>query len=431
MKTLRKFLMGKPEKIQRDSYFWNMISGLLNAGQSVLILMVLSRTNGQYESGIFTIAFATANLLLCIGNYGMRNYQVTDINEQFGFLDYLGSRVITGFCMVAAGVLYVVYGGYQKSYSIEKVWIVLLVILLKLIDAFEDVIYGMYQKKGRLDVGGKAYSLRLMITLISMCLGLVLTKKVILTLIITILISVISFFILVSCTLLEIPYGISSFSTSKSIGLLRACFGVFLSTFLSFYIINAPKYSIDNLLIQEEQAYFGYISMPLFVVSLLNNFLYQPILTSLALDWQEKRISQFIKRIKRQIVFILGISFIICILAFLFGIPFLSILYNSDLSIYKNAFMILILGSGIFAIVGFLTIIITIIRRQKDLVIGYIIAAFSAMIINPLLVKKYALDGAALGYTLIVSVLLVMFVLLLSFRIRSEIKSEERSQGTE
>ena len=71
--------------IIKASYFWNTLAGLLNAGQSVVILMVISRINGLEDAGIFSIANAIASLMLTVGNFGMRNYQVTDINEKYSF----------------------------------------------------------------------------------------------------------------------------------------------------------------------------------------------------------------------------------------------------------------------------------------------------------------------------------------------------------
>ena len=110
MNIIRKFLLNDNKNIQKNSYLWNMIGGLLNAGQSVLILMVITRVAGIDDAGIFTIAYASANLFLTIGNYGMRSYQVTDVNHRFSFGDYLGSRITTSVIMIAVSITYVLYG---------------------------------------------------------------------------------------------------------------------------------------------------------------------------------------------------------------------------------------------------------------------------------------------------------------------------------
>ena len=44
------------KNIDRDSYLWNMIGSILQSFQSVVFLMILTRTVGLVQAGIFTIA---------------------------------------------------------------------------------------------------------------------------------------------------------------------------------------------------------------------------------------------------------------------------------------------------------------------------------------------------------------------------------------
>ena len=85
---LKKFLL-QSNNIARDSFVWNMAGSMIMAFQSVILLMIITRTAGLAEAGIFTIANVNANLFLNIGKYGMRNYQVSDVEGQFSFGDYL------------------------------------------------------------------------------------------------------------------------------------------------------------------------------------------------------------------------------------------------------------------------------------------------------------------------------------------------------
>lgn len=232
--------------------------------------MILTRTVGLVVSGIFTIAYANANLFLNIGKYGMRNYQVSDVKKEFSFQDYLTSRWITSILMMVS-VVYVVYTAFSNDYTIEKTWIIIWMCLFKVPDALEDIYYGQYQKKGRLDVAAKALTLRMIFTIIFFAAVVVLTKDLLITLILTT-----CFTFLLMAFFLGVTY--PSFreekkeKSQKVWKLLQCCFPVFLSAFLSFYIGNAPKYAIDAQLSDELQACYGFIAMPVFVIGLLNNF---------------------------------------------------------------------------------------------------------------------------------------------------------------
>ena len=53
----------------------------------VLTVVITQLTNAEL-AGMFSLAFITATLLMMIGNYGVRTYQVSDIDERHSFADY-------------------------------------------------------------------------------------------------------------------------------------------------------------------------------------------------------------------------------------------------------------------------------------------------------------------------------------------------------
>ncbi len=417
---MKNFFIGNEEKALKSSFLWNSIWGLLNAGQSVIILMVLARTNGAYDAGIFSIAYATACLCLTVGNYGMRSFQATDINSQFSFNTYLSSRIITSLLMIVVSVLYCGYGFFFLNYDFNKLAVIMMICLIKLIDAIEDVYYGMYQSKNRLDIGAKGATIRQLFTLIILCAMLVFTSDLLISSTVTFVLSLILALYFIMITVKHFKPSKFQFEFSTSLTLLKTTFGVFISAFLALYIVNAPKYSIDAMLSQELQAYYTYIAMPVFVVGLLNNFLYQPILVHLADMWNKGEIKKFTARIFRQILIISALTFVTIVGAYFLGIPVLSVLYSADLSEYKIHLLILLLGGGFLAVSGFITVVITIIRKQKDLIIGYISASVIALLLSQFLVSNYAITGAVLAYTISIFLLTLVFIILLMYRLKTQ-----------
>lgn len=74
MNKLKHFLLNS-KNINKSSFIWNMAGSMLMAFQSVIMLMIITRTLNLYEAGVFTLAYASANLFLNIGKYGMRNFK--------------------------------------------------------------------------------------------------------------------------------------------------------------------------------------------------------------------------------------------------------------------------------------------------------------------------------------------------------------------
>ena len=329
---MKSFILNS-SNTEKDSFIWNMTGSLLMAFQSVIFLMILTRTVGLIESGVFTIAYANANLFLNIGKYGMRNYQVSDVKNQFSFREYLSSRWITTIAMVFVSIIYVMYMGYVNNYSFEKSQIIIWMCLFKVPDSIEDIYYGDYQKKGRLDIASKAMSLRMLMTIVIFSMIIVITRNLLLTLVIsTCLTSLITLVFI----LWTYPYFIEDNAKKwkNVVTLLRYCIPVFLSSFLAFYIGNAPKYAIDAQLTDEMQACYGFIAMPVFVIGLLNSFVFNPILFRISCLWNDKKIHEFVKNIIIQVVIVVGITCVCIVGAYILGIPILSILYNTDLSSY-------------------------------------------------------------------------------------------------
>ena len=297
-----------------------------------------------------------------------------------------------------------------------------MICLLKVIDAAEDVFSGYYQQQGRLDVGARIMTVRLFATIVVICGSMMITKDLLASSIITTIVCALISVIFNICIYKEFIKDRIVFSARRISKLLIDCIGPFLAAFLAFYVGNAPKYAIDSYLPQDIQAYYGFIAMPVFVVGLLNNFLYQPILTSLANDWAERRRKQFVMRVCKQILIIFGITAVTLIGAYLLGIPVLSILYSADLTPYKNELLILLLGGGMLAVVGFINIVLTILRHQKDLIWGYIFIAIMAYILSPIFVKQWNITGASWIYTILISALALIFAAVLTFRIKKGFK---------
>lgn len=419
---MRTFLT-KSSNIERESFVWNMAGSLLAAFQSVVFLMILTRTVGLVASGVFTIAYANANLFLNIGKYGMRNFQVSDVKKEFSFQDYLKSRWITTAIMLIVSVIYVLYTGTVNQYSSEKTWIIIWMCLFKLPDAFEDVYYGDYQKKGRLDVASKALTVRMLATIAFFAIVVIITKKLLTTLILSTIFTTLLMVLFLRWTRTEFLE--NEKANGKSIKqLLWVCFPVFLSAFLSFYIGNAPKYAIDAQLNDELQACYGFIAMPVFVIGLLNGFIFNPILFRLSCLWNDGKVQEFLKNIAKQVMIVFAITSICLIGAYLLGIPVLSLLYNTDLSPYKAELLILLLGGGFLGLSGVLCAVITIIRYQNALVVGYSIVALMALVLSNEVVRKYEMMGAAVLYAVLMALLCACFFFILFIGVKRRKKDD-------
>lgn len=393
------------KSIEKRCRLYILFSGGLSAAFSVVILIVAARTVSIEDTGILTIAIAVAKLLLNIGKYGMRNYQVTDTNK-VGFSEWLYSRCITVFAMMLCSVIYVVYQKAFNGYYDYKGVMVILVCLVYALESFEDIYTGHCQKEGRLDVASYIQSIRYVWLYLIFGLGLFFTENMLFTTVVSVIVSAI---IVCYYGFRVIKY--YNIKLVKPQGtlvrkILMDCFPLCVMNFMLIYLSNAPKYEIDRLYGSDVQAYYGFISMPIFTISLFSGFIFQPQLVNLSTSWTEKIYSRFWKIVRRQFVYIFGVSAVCVFAGWAVGIPVLSALYGvDDLEKYKTIFVVLLIGGAGTAVVNFITALLVIFRKQRSILYAYLATSAAVFISIKFAIQSYGIVGASVDTTVLIWIL--------------------------
>ena len=200
------------------------------------------------------------------------------------------------------------------------------------------------------------------------------------------------------------------FHWAKLRSLFLACLPLFIGSYLASYLENAPKYAIDTYLSSSDQAYYGILAMMAFVVNLFSGFAFRPMLTPLAVHWNNRQMGEYLRIVRRLLLWVAALILICEVGAYLLGIPVLSFIYGTDLSQQKGVLLLVILGGGINSLGTILYHSLTVMRKQRWLLIGYIIAAISAFFIAPAFVQAYGLIGAASAFVLIVTIKACVFL---------------------
>lgn len=401
---LEKIWNTDKNNIQKSGVFWNMISSGINSVVSMLLLLIVTRAIGVSEAGIFSLGFSTSQMMLTIGNYGMRNYQVTDLNCKYSMRTYLASRLITNILMMVIVGAFVVYEGY----FLEKALVTLVLCLLKATDAFDDVYGGYYQKNGRLDISGKLMTFRIAFYVVIFCGTLFVTRNLVYACLGAVVASAAALCVLVWSARSLFPLESPNIVDKKVFLLLKDCLPLCISAFLLIYMGNAPKYAIDGYLSDTYQACYNYLFMPCFVINLFVGFALQPLLVKLSQSWIHAEYSKFVKLCGYIFGGAVGIAVIIVIAGRLLGCPILSLVYGVDLYKYKNVLTILLIGGGFFAFAVIEQVILTVMRRQIYLLIGFVLASFTAFLVSDPLVRSVGLVGAGWSYTIAAGVLFVI-----------------------
>lgn len=387
------------------NYIWNTLGSLVNAGASVLMLLVVTRSLGTYAGGLFSIALAIAQQFQVVGHFEMRTYQATDSKERFSFGIYHASRIITCALMVIFVVLYALVAT-ERNELLE----LLFISSLRLFDAFEDVFHGMFQQHGRLDIAGKAFFFRGLTTVAAFSFGVIVTRDIILSCAISFVASLVVVLLLDVLPARSFVKIAPTFELKPVARLLLTCVPLFVGSFLLTYLSNAPKYGIEGLLTKEYQTYYSIIFMPSLVINLLSGFVFKPLLTDLASYWNKDDVKSFFSIIAKGFVVVCGATVLTMLVAFLVGTEVLSAIYDIDVTFLRPELMVLLLGGLLNASSVILFYAVVTMRMQRVVVAAYGVAAAFSFLVSTPLIASGGLMGACILYDASMLVLSLVFL---------------------
>jgi len=405
----------KVNAIMKNTLIWNALSYILYAMQSAIFLFIISNRCSSDDAGIFSLAFAIASLFLCVANFGMRNYQVADIDSKYNFREYKYSRLISVFsCILLCGI-YILHQRGINDYSNYKTIVICLVCLFKVTDAAEDVFHGYYQQNGKLIYAARLLATRLFLSDVVFAVTIYIFSDMLKALLYTVIFTYLFAYYSNKYIFCRFKRNENDeISWNNILSLMYECIPLCVSQFFVIYITNASKYALDGIATEQEQAYFGYLSMPVFSISLLSNILFTPYLLGYAKDWKEGRCKIFFLQIVGRIATIVLLTFVVVALGEYIGLDILSLLYNAELHTYKAVFFFLLLGGGFSAICTSLNYAITVVEYQKKIIWAYALVAGIALICAKLVVRKWKLMGASafmmVLFAFLAAILTIIFI---------------------
>lgn len=413
------------KKLFMKNFIWNTIGTGFNSFNSLFFLIIVTRINGLETAGIFSIAYATANILYTLALYSGRLCQVTDIEEKIKDKDYIANRALTCFFMLIGATVFLLI----KQYTSFKTGVFAILIIFKGLEAFADIFYGIMQKNGILYKAGQSLTMKGVIglglfliidyltnNLLYSCLSLVFVNLVIF---------VVFDYFLIGKILIDKN---SKVSKENVLSILKSEFFVFANSFAGIYILNAPKYAIDSFLTEDIQAVYGYIMMPATVMTLFTQFIVMPVLGKLKELYEKKDFKAFHNVTFKIKLIVIGFGVFAVGAAFLLGPEFLGLIYGVELLAYRMNLCVII-GSYIFYAISYVNLVtLTTIRHTFVQFVIYMISMIIAFVGANILVKKFGIDGATFSCTMTLAVQFLLYSIITKIIMHKE-KNKMLNEG--
>lgn len=388
----------------RKNFIWNMVGSTINAFLSLFLMILVTRINGLDQAGVFTFAFSLSCLLQVIGVFSGRAYQVTEREKEITDSDFIMNKVFTCFMMLLASFIYL---GFHH-YDLSKNLIIILLVFYKLLEAFAEVFYGIIQKNGDLYKVGISLFLKSVFSIFLFAIINVVTKNLIFALCSIVLVQIL---ILVLYDIRNANKHLIKTKANKNhvLFIMKNGGAIFMVTLLTQYVINAPKYAIDSLSINEIQTIYGIIAMPATIIILIGQFLIHPFLTRLTMQLKQNKMKEFHQLIFKMMACIFLIGIVADFVAYLIGIPFLELVYGVSLSRYRMDLLIIISGASFYGMTYILSNALITMRDNTSQMVIFVLVSLLSYFISKYFVMQKALQGASLSYLISMVVLLLFY----------------------
>lgn len=393
-------------------YLWNLIGNLAFSGSSVLFTLIVTRLTSPIEADSFSLAYGIAAILVVVGMFQVRSYQATDVSFRHSFTSYFLARCISLTLMVLVFFPYLSISKIDLNER-EKVAIIALYVLFRMCEAISDLFQGLFQQHERLDIAGKSMTIRYTFSTIFLFILLYTTKSLVSSL--TLLVVLNSLFVMGYDFVKARSFERIDFSSIEfksllvdACSILKNCIPLFISGFLLAYIFNEPRIAIDmeirlGHLIEGTQRDYNILFMPVFFMSLFILIL-RPLTTQLAIFWKDKEYKRFDGIIVKLLVIILGLGFVLTLVAYFIGTPILSVVFGLDLNRYKETLAILVFSGILYSIGIVFGDVMTVLRRQSYLLPVYLLMFVASKLTNLQFVQRSGLFGASLSFLLVMVV---------------------------
>ena len=402
----------------KKDFIWNTLGVFVQNAISPLLLIIITRVNGIYDSGLFSFAFSISIIFWVVSMWGGRTYQVSDIKRTFTSKEYISIRFIFGGLVLLASIVF----SLVNQYDFTKIVLITMLVFFKVIESIADSMYGVLQVNGILYKAGKSLLLKAIVGLGLFFILDMYLHNVIISFagILVVNIVVVIFYDLSIVKEVE-DFSKESISTYNILQIIKVCFPLVAVSFLTSFSLNIPRYFIDCYY-NQDMGYFGIIAMPTTLMGLVIMFIMQPNIVQLSNLYNQGLYRDFRKIVTKIITVAIIVGLGVLVAAYVAGPFILNLIFAVDFYKYRIALTILTGGAIIGSLVSILTNILIILRKFNGQLYVLFFTNLLLAVFSPFVVGKYATLGAVILFSITNMLQLILLTFIYKLHLGSDIR---------
>lgn len=394
----------------KKNLLWNTVGSVYYSFcQWVMTIIIVYLTPNLEIIGILGLALTVTNSFTAISSFGMRSFQVSDINNQYRNEEYIMSRRVSALAAYLLCILYSVLIDCSRN----ELVCIMLYMLLRLVESTEDVYQGVLQKNWRFDIIGKSYLIRGTLQILMFIMVFSFTNDLKWTFGTMFL----SNFLVLLIYDVRNTNKIAKISRirwdKKILNLYKSCSILVVYNFTINSLATVVRVSIREILGNECLGIYTTIASPTVIIQLVASVLFSPFIPFFAQVYNKKEKAKFIYYIKCSIIIIAVAFGVMNILGVLFGEFALNILYTTEIASNYKLLLPLLWCTFFTACIWFLVDILIAIRKMRILLIGAVTAFALNFMQNKYFILHFGVNGASYSQIAVELLLMLLFFMVI------------------
>jgi len=385
-----------------------------------LTLIIIIHIAGYTMLGEFSLVISYTNLFGLLSQYSIRNFQLSDVNNEFLPQQYSGTYIITSGLSIILFLLALPFSGYDRNI----IFCCSIYMLYKFCETFSVYAFTYMQIENRFSDIAISYSLKGIIPLIGFTLCLYNTQNLFLSLCIMSLlfIAIIIFFDIKKTRF----FFIQGVVIKGTIIILKECSPLMLASLIVPFMLFLTRNSIEKVYGVAELGYYSAFSMVIVVFSTMAGAVFLVLIPLIS----EKYIRRMKSNIIRIIITMLGIIFFVTLitllLAHLIGNFVFSFIFGAGILGYMYLLFPVIVTSVMLTVMLFLSTCLLAMKKRVSMLIGMLAGALLLSVMIMPATKSGGLLGNTNIFTLSLFVIIIFYGVFI-FRILCNIGSTSTS----
>ena len=384
------------EQDLKKNMLWNAAGNLIYLGSQWLITVLVANIGNFKDAGILSIAMSISATFQTLAMFGLRNFQISDVENKYSDSAYVKFRVVTCTVALLGCMLFSLLGGYGVGYLLP----IFIFMLFRLSENFSDVLHGIAQKNGRLDIAGKSFAIKGLSTLVIFIAGYKLSDNLSVSLLLMAALSWTS-------TLLYDMVVVRKLSQFRLwtprldwFSLAKETAPLCIYLFLSAAIYTVPKLILEQRCGEEILGAYSSIFAPALLISTAAGYLYTPFVPAFAEARQENDSRAFIMLFLKISVAVAAFALITVIAAVFLGDFALGLLFGDKILGYTYLLIPILVSIFVNAMFTFLCTLCVVLRDFRGLLVACAAGLVCEVAVTGTWIDSSGVNATSYGYIL-------------------------------